>query len=430
MREFEPLTELPPVQYVEQYLGVWAIEESTFSALWSQVKSLDLRSHVEQNTPNVAAKSTKERNLVRIDIRGTMTKQGSSLSGAGSTVRIRQAIRDAGRDASVDGILLVWDTGGGTAAGTPELAADIREAAKAKPVLSFIEDLCASAGFWGASQATAVYANQAAAMVGSIGTFLLIYDVSEMAAKEGIRPVLIKTGEFKGAGAPGVAIGDNVAGMWQELVNAIQKQFTSDVKTARSLTSEQVEAVTTAKLFTATEAQKHGLIDGVKSYEAAVRELDRLVSQNRKDKTMSTTVQKTPASLDDLKAACPGATSEFLLKHLEAGSDAAIAARAYTDSLRLQVQARDEQIATLKTENEGLKSQVELLKKGKGSHAAVTTTPTSGGTETSAAEEIAAMVGELVKGGMSKTDAHTRVMRKHPELRERLIAETNAKAKA
>ena len=110
------------------------------------------------------------------------------------THHVRSLLRNATEDERVVGILLVIDSPGGTVAGTADLAASIRSAAKVKPVHAFVEDLAASAAYWAASQAGKVFANTNTAMVGSIGTYAVLIDSSEMANKAGIKVHVIRAG--------------------------------------------------------------------------------------------------------------------------------------------------------------------------------------------------------------------------------------------
>jgi hypothetical protein len=92
-------------------------------------------------------------------------------------------------------------------AGTEELAADVAALAKIKPVHAFIDDLGASAAYWVASQAQAVYAT-ASARVGSIGVILPFIDSTEAFKQAGLKVEVFAAGKFKSAGTPGVPLTD------------------------------------------------------------------------------------------------------------------------------------------------------------------------------------------------------------------------------
>lgn len=201
---------------------------------------------------------------------GVMSKAG--WYGA-STTQFRADLRKAAADPNVSGILLAVDSPGGTVAGTADLAADVKAARKQKPVWAHVDDLGASAAYWTASQADAVFANSSTALVGSIGTIATMYDVSAMAEKAGIKPLVFSTGPLKGAGVEGTPITTEQQAYFAGLVADAQTAFDAAVKSGRGLTANQLDAVKSGGVFPATEALRLKLIDGIRPLEATLSEL-------------------------------------------------------------------------------------------------------------------------------------------------------------
>ncbi|GIW82597.1 MAG: hypothetical protein KatS3mg105_4404 [Gemmatales bacterium] len=217
---------------------------------------------------------TAEKNIRVIELVGTLMKSRPSLGGT-STVDARRQIRLAANDNSVDAILLHIDSPGGTVAGTDDLAKEVQAAAKKKPVFAQIEDLGASAAYWIASQADKVFANSPTALVGSIGTLLVVYDFSQQAEKEGIRTLVFATGDLKGAGVAGSKVTDQQADYFQGLVNDAQRQFDLAVQAGRRLNESQFAKAKTGAVFAADEALRLGLLDGIQNLDAT---LERIAS--------------------------------------------------------------------------------------------------------------------------------------------------------
>ena len=328
---------------LEQYQGLWAVEESRFNSMLRHVATLNFIAHlaehahddisaISQRTQSIAEKDIA---LQVIDIQGTMTKGGSSLSFSGSTVRLRQAVRAAANDPNIHGIMLRIDSPGGTVAGTADLANEVRAAATKKPVHAFVEDFCASAAYWVASSTSWIVANDPTAAVGSIGTFMAMHDLSGMAAKEGIKAVVIRAGAYKGAGFPGTEITDEQKAVWQELVDKTQSQFTAAVAAGRNLSVERVAELADGRVHLAADAKQLGLIDGIESFDTALAALEsearkrfgltktaRNVSvagapfSENEEEPMSEKPVATPAAYDDIVACCVGASSEFVCSQL------------------------------------------------------------------------------------------------------------------
>src|SRR5690606_16023962 len=128
---------------LDQYCGLWAVDESRFAMQLQAVRSMDLAAHIAANAGrDVSAiqTSSKPGAITLIDIVGTLTKRGSSLSRSGGMIGLRRAVRDAANDPDVGAILLRIDSPGGTVAGTADLGDEIFAARQKKPVYAFVED--------------------------------------------------------------------------------------------------------------------------------------------------------------------------------------------------------------------------------------------------------------------------------------------------
>lgn len=273
---------LPAIAHLDQWGGVWAIEERHARQLISRVKTLNLAVHVAAHQDEVAenAKAVDfhtvetggERVIAVVEISGTMTKFGSSMSSQGSTLRARREIRKAAGDSRVTGILLKLDSPGGSVSGTPDLARDVAEAAKQKPVYAYAEDLCCSAAYYVASQATKVYANENA-IVGSIGVYFVIDDFSKLYEETGITAHVVKFGAHKGDGVEGTPITDEMLAGWQEEVDTLGEQFVAAVAKGRGLSKAAAGKLADGRVWIGQAAVDAKLIDGVQTLDKTLQQL-------------------------------------------------------------------------------------------------------------------------------------------------------------
>lgn len=278
--DFQQLA-VPGFPHAGELSGVWAIEPTAGAALWRQFQGMDLRQHMaESPAPKLAAateyqtiRAANGEVIAQINLTGTLMKSASSMSAATSTVAARRAIRKAAADSEVSAILIAIDSPGGTVSGTADLGSEIAAAAKKKPVWSYIDDLGASAAYWAASQADRVIANNRTALVGSIGTLAVVYDLSAAAEKEGIKALVFGTGPLKGTGTPGAPVTEDQQAYYRGIVEDAQVAFDAAVSKGRSLTAKQLADVKTGGVFGATEAQDKKLIDAIQSFDATVSEL-------------------------------------------------------------------------------------------------------------------------------------------------------------
>lgn len=275
----EYLLPVPRFARLSDYFGMWCMEPAALTAFVDLVSRTDMAAHMaafrpqpqETITQRVATKGGKSVAVVRLA--GTMTKAAGSFGGT-STVQARKDLRAAAADADVNGILLAIDSPGGAISGTADLAADVARARRKKPVWAHIDDLGASAAYWVASQADQIFANSATALVGSIGTYGSVTDLSGAAEKGGVKVRVFRSGPLKGAGAvPGDPLTDEQAAHLQRTVDETQKHFAAAVKAGRGMSAAQLEAVSSGGVWLAHEAKDLKLIDGIRPLETTLAAL-------------------------------------------------------------------------------------------------------------------------------------------------------------
>jgi len=329
----------PELAHIDQYFGVYAMHEESLHAIMQQVRQMDLNAHIVEMRersdmgPAIGAYRVQD-GVAVIDLKGTMTKYGSSLSQMQyGTIGVRKALRDAVRNDEVKSILLLVESPGGTAQGTQDLADEVARANEQKPVTAYIEDMGASAAYWVASQAGRVVSNSSA-MVGSIGTYGVVYDYSEMARMDGVKVHVLRAGQFKGRDIPGQEIQADALADFQRVVNEINDLFVAGVAKGRRVSDEKVRAIADGRIHIASRALELNLIDEIGSFDTALKSL-AVVNKGRSKigaastlkelKTMSDQetvsagqpTKPQPATFADIKACCPGATSDFICSQLE-----------------------------------------------------------------------------------------------------------------
>jgi signal peptide peptidase SppA len=230
----------------------------------------------------------------------------------------------------VAAIILHVDSPGGTASGTSDLANEIRDASRSKPVWAFIEDLSASAAYWVASAAQRVVANDVSALIGSIGTYQIIHDSSEMANQLGVKVHVIRAGDLKGVGTPGTEVTESHLQEFQRIVNSVNESFLSGVSQGRRMTIQRVMELADGRLFTANEALDHKLIDAVQTWDQTISELSTQSQQRSKGTKTMTSTPESPATLSQLRQFCAGADDTFLLEQIEKQSKLSEALTSWT----------------------------------------------------------------------------------------------------
>lgn len=172
-----------------------------------------------------------EDGIAVIDVKGTIAAGLPDWAEAfdyARPERIQAQLEFAAINKDVRGILLSFDSPGGTVQGTPELASLIAEVAAYKGVYSFTSGMCCSAAYWLAAPSRAILSTPSAEL-GSIGVYVAHEDLSAMAKAMGIVVSVFKSGKFKGAGVPGTSLSDDQAANIQSRVDSLAAVFKSFV---------------------------------------------------------------------------------------------------------------------------------------------------------------------------------------------------------
>ncbi|QGJ70617.1 Hypothetical protein PBC10988_23150 [Planctomycetales bacterium 10988] len=354
-----------------------------------------------------------------VGLYGPLAKFGSYYGT--STVRARKALANATNDDRVLGVMVAIDSPGGTVSGNKDLADAIGKVAGVKPTHAFIEDLGASAAYWLASQTSHVSAGEMA-LVGSIGTYMAILDASKFAEQKGFKVRVIKAGEFKGAGVPGTEITDEQVADFQRIVDELNNHFLKAVSAGRKLSMSETKKLADGRVYVAAQAKQLGLIDSVGTYEAAYKQL--LQATNQKRKPMSNDKPQA-ATLQELEAACPGASAEFVLSQAKRGATVSDALGAYAQELQSQATKQAE-------ENARLQRELEEARQSRTKQSTCGAPPLleGGGAVGASAEgdpikQWNQEVKENMKLGMSKQEAIRDVVATNPELHQAYLAAHN-----
>lgn len=425
---------LPVIPHLDQYVGPWAMYEPAFVGVIEQANRLDLVAHMksfqQQDGSPMDGNSERVGDVAVINLVGPMTKYGSSLSSLrGGTVGLRRSLRNAVADDDIKAILLKVDSPGGSTAGVGDLADDVWAAAQKKTVWAFIEDLGASAAYFVASQATKVVANPGG-LVGSIGSYGVLYDWSALYAKEGIKAYVIKAGEFKGVGVRGTEITESQREETQRTVDQINDLFVATIARGRGIPLQEARKLADGRIHIGSEAQKLGLVNEVGTFDKVLTELGQTVQNPQKGFVMETlNIESTPlsppvpvqveppvASFQGIKEACPGADSAFICAQLECKATVEQVGKAWMAEQATRLAATQKELENAKAV--AAKPGVEALG----------TAVSEGDTDAGDGNPIQAWrsaVDAKVKAGMNRMRAASAVNRERPGLREAFVEASN-----
>ena len=249
---------------------------------YAETVAVVLSDRLEINAENLQIKSEAkpQRDVIQsgnvrvIPIVGSMSHRATgieAMSGMTSYTDLQKQFESAFNDPSITSILMDIDSPGGSVAGAFDFRDYLMENKGRKPVYALARDNMCSAAYLIGSTADKVYATQTA-RVGSVGVVAMHLDRSEKNKKEGLKPTFITAGEYKVAGNPHEALEGKALEYLQSSVNESYGMFIKAVAEARNLSEKEIRG-TEAKIYSGVEAEKIGLVDGIRTYESVLKEM-------------------------------------------------------------------------------------------------------------------------------------------------------------
>jgi len=304
-------------------------------------------------------------------LKGTVLKHDAECGPRGTrTLASRMSTWD--KNKQVIGHIIVTESGGGQAAGVPEMADAISNLTK--PVVAWIDGMSASAAYYINSYCSHIMASRATDQIGCIGTLIQLQGFPKFAKLDDGSVVARiyadgadeKNEEFE------KALEGNFTLIKERLLNPHNEQFKADVRSNRTgVLDEQLRGRT----YNASDVVGT-LIDSIGSFEDAIQKVIELSNSKTKNNSKSNNSKKMDqlTNLNNIESVrdfevTEGQASfnEQQLQDIEsalaAGTQAAsqvVTLTSENNTLRNDVTARDNRIAEL-----------EAALAGDGAHAAV-----------------------------------------------------------
>lgn len=177
-------------------------------------------------------------------------------------------------DDSIDGVLLIINSGGGNPGQSETLHHAISNLAQEKPVVVFVVDCCASGAYLAASAASKIIA-PSVGILGSIGAYRTIakaypekFDNKETSGTIDVYEFV--AGKYKQSAAPYQELDEDNKKFQQEYINSLYDAFCRIVAQARNLRLDERDEWAEGKIFIGSRAQELNLIDRVGGFEDAI----------------------------------------------------------------------------------------------------------------------------------------------------------------
>lgn len=241
------------------------------NSIWASISEYpqiysDYRSQSKPEQPEDAIPSFSIGSLQIIPISGMIVPEenvASDLRFYGIPATSYQAIRIGLKKAllkdEISAALMIVNSGGGFISGIDQTIHHLNNLRAEKPVFAYVDNLSASAAYWLSAGAHKIVSSSLA-QIGSIGSYAVVVDTSELMTKMGAKVIMIKSGEHKGVGHPGVAITETQIDLQQKLINELSAKFSDQILSWRpGLNSDIFDA----RVCMPEEAMKNNMIDAI-----------------------------------------------------------------------------------------------------------------------------------------------------------------------
>lgn len=163
-------------------------------------------------------------------------------------------------DSSVKNVLFDYDSPGGRIQGIPEASKTLQVLrSSGKKSYAFTATEAASAACWLYQQADYRYITESG-VTGAVGVLVVMADRTKQLEMQGVQPIIIKAGEHKGAGLPGLPMTPEQLQMVQDQVDMFYGMMTRDIKSAHSGIDD---SALQGQTFIGRQAIKVKLVDAV-----------------------------------------------------------------------------------------------------------------------------------------------------------------------
>jgi protease-4 len=230
-------------------------------------------SYEKEKHNNIFKSSTNKIAVIELDgAIATASDSGFFAKDTDATGMLK-SLKAVKNDKDIQGVILKLNTPGGTVAMSQNIYNQILKVREIKPVIAVMDDVAASGGYYIASAADRIVA-QDGTLTGSIGVIMSFMDYHNLLTnKLNISPVVIKSGKFKDIGSSTREMTAEEKSLMQDIVNDSYQQFLNAIKVGRinrndsysalktNLSEQNLTTYADGRVFTGKQAKQLGFVD-------------------------------------------------------------------------------------------------------------------------------------------------------------------------
>ncbi len=213
-------------------------------------------------------------NVAVIKIDGEISTEGGGRFGQGSvsSTDLIDFIDEAEDNPAIRAVMFEINSPGGSAVASYEVVQQIR--AMKKPKIAVIRETGASGAYWIASATDHIIANPMS-ITGSVGVTASYLEFADFIKRYNVTYNKLVAGKYKDIGNPLAKQSKEELEVFQQAIDLIHQIFLNDVTSARKLTKDQVDQISTGVFFLGTQAKDLNLVDQLGTKEDAEKYLEQ-----------------------------------------------------------------------------------------------------------------------------------------------------------
>ena len=188
----------------------------------------------------------------------------------GDDQKVYDLIKDVSDNNKAKAVIVWLDTPGGSAVGGEEIFLRLRKLSQKKPVVAVMRSISASAGYMIALGADYIVAREGT-ITGSIGVLIESAEITDLAEKIGIKPIIVKSSPLKGSPSPFEKVTPESQRAVQDVINDFYARFVDMVAERRKLPRDQVVILADGRVYSGKAALKNKLIDALGGEDEAMK---------------------------------------------------------------------------------------------------------------------------------------------------------------
>lgn len=213
-------------------------------------------------------------------------------------------------------LILHIDSAGGSALASDLIARQLQQFAARKPLVVYMGNVAASGGYYIAAGAGHIV-SQPLSVTGSIGVILARLDAEGLYDLLSVNRTVLTRGEHAGLMRDSGHMSDGQRAILRQSVMDTYERFKLVVSEGRGLPIETVDEIGGGKVWTGSQALKHGLVDNQGSFCDAVLQAARMANLDTSDLAGVRTVNLfARSSTYTLPAMAPDKSTEVLARLL------------------------------------------------------------------------------------------------------------------